>query len=115
MCNVVQQGEMYELRINNQAFSQLYGGGGRGGDYEGESRGGYSSKGGYGTTGTRDDYDTGKSSYGGYGSGAGGSKGYSGSGHRATVDSSYNRPSGSGSTYGRAGGAWEDVRQAEKG
>jgi hypothetical protein len=113
MCNIVQQGEMYELRINNQAFSQLYEGGGRrGDDYEGESRGNYGggSKSGYQPASrTRDDFDTGRSNnYGGISS-------KESRGHRVTVDNppSYNKPSGD--NYGRARGGWEDVRQAEKG
>lgn len=126
MCNIVQQGDNFELRINNQAFSELYGsGGGSRSGFEGEYKSSKSKKGfeddyeyrgdysgtsskGYGGSGPNYSGSRSGGDYGGYGS-KDSSGGY---GHKANLDSSYKKPNESSNP--RAKG-WDDVRQAAKG
>lgn len=134
MCNIIQSGESFDLRINNMAFSQLSGSGGSRSahdeygskgykstsqsqsSYGGQSSkyGGQSSYGGQGS-GSRNDFGGHSSSrggdYGGQGSGSYGGSG-SGSGHRVNMDSSsYKKPNES--TASRSRG-WDDVKNAER-
>lgn len=95
MCMIVQQGDNFELRINNQPFSYLYNGGSRG--HGSDSRNSYSSN------------SYGNSSYGGYGSNEKGSYGRSNTtsyGHKVNIDGGYNDRG----SYGNNGKPkeWED-------
>jgi len=118
MCNIVQHGEQFELRINNQVFAHLYDQEKMkrefqyedGSNQESSGYGGYGSYGGkssyegYGSESysgyKKDDYSSyGKSSYGSYG------------GYGGQSSNDYYKKESSGTSRNRG---WEDVKKAQR-